>query len=69
MADPSNPGLAAAVLAVSEAVVEGHYNLVRQEHAAADYVRHVGEERQRTADPPPRRAALRRVWLKPALES
>ena len=46
--DRSNTGLAAAVLAVSETVVEGHYNLAKQEHAAREHVGIVEEERQRT---------------------
>ncbi|WP_343894386.1 integrase [Craurococcus roseus] len=46
--DASNPGLAAAVLAVSDAVVDAHYNLAKQEHAARDHVRLIDEERRRT---------------------
>jgi hypothetical protein len=47
-AKSSNPGLAAAILAVSEAVVGGHYNLARQEEAAEAHIAHVEEERRRT---------------------
>ena len=39
--DPSNPGLAAAILAISQAVVGEHYNRARQEEAAEAYVTHV----------------------------
>jgi site-specific recombinase XerD len=49
-ADPDNPGLAAAVLAVTPGVVGEHYNLAKQEHAAADFIKVVQDERRRTRD-------------------
>ncbi|WP_158292389.1 site-specific integrase [Paracraurococcus ruber] len=46
--DPSNPGLAAAILAISEAVVGTHYNRARQEEAAEAHVALVEQARQKT---------------------
>jgi integrase len=46
--DPSNPGLAAAVLAISDAVIDAHYNLAKQEHAAQNYLKLIEEERRKT---------------------
>lgn len=57
-ADPANPGLAAAVLAISEPVVEAHYNQARQDLAARRFQENLRRERARTAPRP----ELRREW-------
>ena len=48
-ADPANPGLAAAVLAISEPVVEAHYNRARQDQAARRFQDILRRERARMA--------------------
>ncbi len=48
-ADPSNPGLAASVLAISEDVVEGHYNQARQHDAFRRFQGNLQKERAMSA--------------------
>ncbi|MBV9748211.1 MAG: tyrosine-type recombinase/integrase [Acetobacteraceae bacterium] len=48
-ADPANPGLAAAVLAISEPVLEAHYNQARHDHAVRRFQQIVHRQRARTA--------------------
>jgi site-specific recombinase XerC len=47
-ADPDNPGLAAAVLGISQAVAEKHYIAARAEQAASLFADHLDTERERT---------------------
>jgi hypothetical protein len=48
-ADPSNPGLAASVLAISEEVNAAHYNQARKDDAMHRFQAHIQKERARTA--------------------
>ncbi len=48
-ADPSNPGLAASVLAISEEVNAAHYNQARKDDAMRRFQTHIQNERARTA--------------------
>lgn len=47
-ADPSNPGLAAVILGISEAVINEHYRKARQTDAALKFQVDLWEERRRT---------------------
>lgn len=48
-ADPSNSGLAASLLAISETVVEVHYNMARQDDALRRFQENLRKERALTA--------------------
>jgi hypothetical protein len=48
MANPQNPGLAAAVLGITEKVVAEHYRKGSQAHAAIALQDHLKTERART---------------------
>ena len=47
-ADPTNPGLAAVVLGISESVINEHYRQARQADAARKLQANLAEERERT---------------------
>ena len=47
-ADPTNPGLAAVILGITEAVINEHYRKARQADAARKLQANLREERQRT---------------------
>ena len=47
-ADPTNPGLAAVVLGISESVINEHYRQARQTDAARKLQANLAEERERT---------------------
>ena len=47
-ADPTNPGLAAVILGITEGVVAAHYRQARQTDAARKLQANLAEERERT---------------------